>query len=258
MSVRFVVGRAGSGKTWRCLEAIRARLRESPASGNKLLLLVPEQASFQMERALIETPGINGYTRCEVLSFRRLAYRIFAETGADPRRADQTIGPLGRIMAIRRLVRRERASLRLLDRVADKPGLIKQVAATLDELMRGNVEPQMLAEMAERSEADNPLAAARLADLTRLYQAYLDYLIDDRMDPAQYLNLAADRLSDCNDLAGAEVWVDGFAGFTDQEYVLLTKLAGHAAGMEITLLVDPSASVVEPPASANEPPASAV
>ena len=36
MSVRFVVGRAGSGKTWRCLEAIRARLRCDPGAGGKL------------------------------------------------------------------------------------------------------------------------------------------------------------------------------------------------------------------------------
>ncbi len=248
MSVRLVVGRAGSGKTWRCLEAIRARLREDPAGGNKLLLLVPEQASFQMERALIETPRISGYTRCEVLSFQRLAYRIFADTGADPRRGDQTIGPLGRIMAIRRLIRRERYSLRLLDRVADKPGMVKEVAAALDELMREKVEPQTLAEMAGHTEPDNPLAAARIADLTRLYQAYLDYLIDDRLDPAQYLNLAAERLSGCAWLAGAELWVDGFAGFTQQEYVLLTKLARHVAGMEITMLVNPSASAVNPSA----------
>jgi ATP-dependent helicase/nuclease subunit B len=103
MSVRFVVGRAGSGKTLRCLEAIRARLRQDPVGGSRLLLLVPEQASFQMERALIETPDLAGFTRCEVLSFQRLAYRIFTDTGADPRRSDQTIGSLGRLMLLRRI-----------------------------------------------------------------------------------------------------------------------------------------------------------
>ncbi|HPD31357.1 MAG TPA: PD-(D/E)XK nuclease family protein [Phycisphaerae bacterium] len=245
MPVRFVVGRSGSGKTWRCLEAVRARLREDPVGGSKLLLLVPEQASFQMERALIETPDIHGFIRCEVLSFQRLAYRIFAETGADPRRADETIGPLGRMMAIRRLIRREKNNLRLLGRVADKPGLVRQVSSALDELMRADLEPATLAELAERYEGANPLAAAKLADLTRLYRAYLDYLEDGRLDPAQYLHLAAERLDACTWLNGAEVWVDGFAGFTQQEYVLLVKLAQRAAFMEIALLVDPRASAIE-------------
>ena len=197
MPVRFIVGRAGSGKTWRCLEAVRARLREDPAGGSRLLLLVPEQASFQMERALIETPDIHGFIRCEVLSFQRLAYRIFAETGADPRRADQTIGPLGRMMAIRRLIRREKNNLRLLGRVADKPGLVRQVSSALDELMRADLEPATLAELAEQYQDNNPLAAAKLTDLTRLYRAYLDYLEGGRLDPAQYLHLAAEKLDAC-------------------------------------------------------------
>ena len=92
MSIRFVLGRAGSGKTFRCLEQIRQRLRQSAAAGDKLLFLVPEQASFQIERALIETPDIPAYSRCEVVSFQRLAFRIFAEAGAGPAGDTATIG----------------------------------------------------------------------------------------------------------------------------------------------------------------------
>lgn len=244
MPVRFIIGRAGSGKTWRCLEAVRARLRLHPVHGLRLLILVPEQASFQMERALIETPDIPGYVRCEVLSFQRLAYRVFAQSGAGPRAADQTIGPLGRLMAVRRLIRRERSRLQLLGRVADKPGLIPQVAGAIDELMREQVPPAALAELAERTAPEDPLGSARLADLTRLYQAYVDYLIEDRLDPAQYLALAAERLAACSWVHGAEVWVDGFAGFTQQELGLLVELARHAASVEITLLLDPHASAI--------------
>lgn len=245
MSVRFVVGRAGSGKTFRCLEAVRARLREDAADGNRLLLIVPEQASFQVERAIIETPDIPAYTRCEVLSFQRLAFRIFAETGADARRADQTIGGFGRMMVIRRLIRRERPALRLLGSVADKPGLIGQVAGAIDELMREEVDPGKLAEVADSREQIDPLGAAKLADVARLYQAYLDYLIEDRIDPAQYLNLAAQRLDGCTFLSGADVWVDGFAGFTRQEFHLLAEVARRSAHVEITMLVAPSADAVE-------------
>lgn len=244
MAVRFVLGRAGSGKTFRCLEAVRARLREDAAEGHRLLLLVPEQASFQMERALIETPDIPGYSRCEVVSFQRLAFRIFTETGADPRRSDETIGSLGRLMLIRRLIRREKSELRVLGRVADKPGLIKQVAASIEELMRENVAPETLAELAGAAEAEDPLGAAKLADLQRLYHAYLGALQNDRLDPAQYLNLAADRLDGCPWLNGAEVWVDGFAGFSAQEYRLLLGLAKRARSMEITLLVDPGTTAL--------------
>jgi len=48
MAVRFVIGRAGSGKTARS------------AWGLRLILLVPEQSTFQVERALLETGGLPG------------------------------------------------------------------------------------------------------------------------------------------------------------------------------------------------------
>ena len=245
MSVRFVVGRAGSGKTWRCLEAIRERLRGDPAEGHRLLLLVPEQATFQMERALIETPDIAGFIRCEVLSFNRLAYRILAETGADPRRGDETIGKMGRMMAMRRLIRRAKGELQIFDRVADRPGLVKQVSTAVEELMRERIDPQVLAELAERRSFEDPLGAARVADLGLLYQSYLDYLEGDRLDPAQYLALAARRLASCAWSRDSEVWVDGFAGFTAQELDLLIELARVANKVEIALLMDPTASTVE-------------
>ena len=53
MSVRFVLGRAGTGKTAHCINTIRRLLADSPVDGPRLILLVPEQASFQMERALL-------------------------------------------------------------------------------------------------------------------------------------------------------------------------------------------------------------
>lgn len=245
MAVRFVVGRAGAGKTWRCLEAIRAALGVSATDGPRLLLIVPEQASFQMERALIETPGLAGYTRCEVLSFQRLAFRVFAETGADPRRGDQTIGHLGRLMVLRRLIAAQRGHLRLFGQVAGKPGLLRQLAGSIDELMREDVAPETLAALVERYEEEHPLAAAKLADLARVYQAYLDYLIDDRLDPAQYLTLATARMGPCGWLDGAHVWVDGFAGFTHQELQVLVALARRAGSMEIALLMDSAASVID-------------
>ena len=250
MAVRFVVGRAGSGKTWRCIEQIAERLRGNAAEGPRLLMIVPDQASFQVERAIIEQPGITAFTRCEVLSFRRLAFRIFADTGADPRLSDQTMGPLGRLMLMRRLVRRNRSSLTVLARVADKAGLIAALAKTIDELMREQVDPQALVTVAEQRRENDPLGAARLADTACLYRAYLESLQEGRIDPAQYLTMAAERAGRCPWLNGAEMWVDGFAGFTQQEHILLAEVARRAAAVEVTMLLEPQASAL----TANELP----
>ena len=73
MAVRFVIGRAGAGKTAHCLRSVQAALGTSPLAGGRLILLVPEQASLQVERALIGGLEQAAAHRAEVLSFRRLA-----------------------------------------------------------------------------------------------------------------------------------------------------------------------------------------
>ena len=52
VQVRFLLGPAGSGKTFRCLAEIRFALAESP-EGLPLILLAPKQATFQLERQLL-------------------------------------------------------------------------------------------------------------------------------------------------------------------------------------------------------------
>jgi len=78
MRTRFLLGPAGSGKTFRCLEEIGAELNSS-TEGLPLVLLAPKQATFQLERQLLAAPNLPGYTRLQILSFERLAEFVLAE-----------------------------------------------------------------------------------------------------------------------------------------------------------------------------------
>ena len=58
MAVQLVLGRSGTGKTSYCIKAIVNALLESgePAAGG-LIFLVPEQATYQAERAIQAVPS---------------------------------------------------------------------------------------------------------------------------------------------------------------------------------------------------------
>ncbi len=246
MAVQVVVGRAGTGKTACCLHAIRERLREDPAEGNHLIFLVPEQAAFQMERSLIE--ALPGYHRCDVLSFRRLARRVLNEAGAGLPELRRPLGPMGRLMAVELLRRRREPELTVLGKAAGRsPGLLKQLAGAIDEWLQEDLDPEELRTLAEaaRGRADDPHAAGRLHDLYLLYGAYREFLADGRLDPTRELAAAAVLAGSVPWLRGAEVWVDGFAGFTELERRMLVRLAALARSMTVTLLADPASPVLE-------------
>jgi ATP-dependent helicase/nuclease subunit B len=254
MSVRFVIGRAGTGKTHRCIEAVRERLRLDPLNGPRLILLVPEQAALQMERALLEAPDDLGDAlaashRAEVLSFRRLAYRVLESAG---RSVGVALSEPARAMVLRFLAARHAGELRYygrLARVAGKPGrlsgLLEGIGSTIAELIEEAVAPDELRSLtgddrnAGLADADDAAQSAKLHDIALLYEAYLDYLGTERADPSQYLQFARSVMATCHWLHGAELWVDGFASFSGQERLTLLQLARLCSKVEITAFLDP-------------------
>jgi ATP-dependent helicase/nuclease subunit B len=66
MAVRFILGRSGTGKTRHCTGSIVEALLQKDQS--PLILLVPEQASYQAEKAILSDGRISGYSRLHVLS----------------------------------------------------------------------------------------------------------------------------------------------------------------------------------------------
>ncbi len=256
LSVRLILGRAGSGKTWWCQNQICGELSRSLVEGPKLILLVPEQASLQMERgllAMLETSNVKALGRCEVLSFRRLANRIFAETtGPSP----VPLTPLGRQMALRLLISRHRKSLREFARVAERGSFIVEVSRGVAELLQESITLQQLDDAAAAAEESGDPTAARLHDVALLYRAYLEHLGDERVDPEGVLDLARTRMAGAEWLRGARVWIDGFAGLTRQQVRTLVSLSQIASHIDIALLVDPEraagiSSLVDPNSDAS-------
>ena len=250
MSFRFIIGRAGSGKTHSCVRSIRERLRSDPVDGPRLVFLVPEQAAQQMERAMLDPPsewdrgGIAASHRAEVVSFQRLALRVLDSVGAPERTA---LSEPARQMVLRHLVGRRAKELQYYGRVAGVGrtsgrvgGFIERLSATINELIQEAVDPASLdASFGDDAAPDEAGQRAKFHDLSLLYRDYLDYLGSERIDPSQYLAWAQTFLPRCVWLRGAELWIDGFASFSGLEMQSLVALARVCSDTSITLLLDP-------------------
>lgn len=238
MSVKFILGRAGTGKTRTCLQNIREALLEDP-NGPPIILLVPDQATFQMEHMLVNMPDLQGFTRARVLSFSRLAAHVLQELGGGGRKH---IKELGKVMALRSLVQENADSLRLFASASKQYGFASCLSSTLKELSAYNVTildlERALGEFEKRGINDVPIAL-KVHDLIILAGAYWEYLSDAYLDPDEYLTSAALRISKSHLVRDATIWVDGFRGFTPQEYSVLGALLVAAEKVNITLCLDP-------------------
>ena len=221
VQVRFLIGPAGSGKTFRCLAEIRAALRAAP-DGPPLIFLAPKQATFQLERQLLADPTLPGYTRLHILSFERLAQFILDQLQIAP---PTTLSEEGRVMVLRALLLQKQAELQIFRASARLTGFAQHLSLLLREFQRHRLSAVRLAELASQSDNPPPLRA-KLNDLALLFGAYGDWLrMHTLQDPDHLLNIAAAALRlPTPALRISGLWLDGFAEMTPQELELLTAL----------------------------------
>ena len=135
MGIRFIFGRAGSGKSHYCLEQIKKKI--SNDKNNKLILLVPDQYTFQTEKKLLEAVGEKAQLRAEVLSFKRMATRVFDNCGG---RATEVIKDSGKNMLIYKLLKDKGEELLYFSKISRQQGFVGIVAKSITEFKKYNMD----------------------------------------------------------------------------------------------------------------------
>ena len=226
--IQILSGRAGAGKTRRVL----ACLKEHMEQGTPAFLLVPEQSTYEAERALAELAG--GIAGVEVYGFSRLCERILQAAGQEK----PYLSAQGRVIVAKRAIEKLAPKLTLFARAARTAGFAGHVDNLCCSLKKSDIRPKQLAEALEKLDPGSQLYQ-KLSDIHLLYAESEDflatrYLTDDDM-PAAVLELLPTSF-----LAGAYVYVDGIDNPSRQMFSLLSAITACAARTAFTLRMDDS------------------
>ncbi len=225
VQARFLLGPAGSGKTFRCLAEVRTALASHP-DGEPLVFLAPKQATFQIERQLLDGGEISGYTRLHILSFDRLAQFIFDRLQVAP---PKLLSAEGRLMVLRALLLRHAGELKLFRGSGRRAGFAQELGGLLAELQQHQLGPAKLRALAADEKLRRELRD-KLHDLALLAEKYADWLREHGLQDANNLldvatiALREARRTPHSALRISALWLDGFAEMTPQELALLTAV----------------------------------
>lgn len=225
--VQFILGRSGVGKTTLCIKQITEALFDEGQTN--LVFLVPEQATYQAERAILSDSRIKGYSRLHILSFQRLCYMIFGKN-----LAARPLTMQGREMIVNRLLCENADKLSIFSSIASA-GLANAIA----EFQQFGKSPDDVDKLIEQLKSSSQLTSSKLTDINLIYKQYLAFVEGNFLNSDNQLNLAKDAVSQTPFLKDCLLWVDGFAGFTTSEILLLTELLKVSASSKIALCIDP-------------------
>ena len=142
MALQFILGGAGSGKTRYLYETAIRESMEHPDT--QYLVVVPEQFTMQTQKEIIRLHPRHGVMNIDILSFKRLAYRVFEDLGIS---LPVVLDDMGKSMVIRKVAGMKRSKLGLYGHHLEQSGFINQLKSQISELYQYGITPDMLSEV---------------------------------------------------------------------------------------------------------------
>ncbi|MCI8875858.1 MAG: helicase-exonuclease AddAB subunit AddB [Lachnospiraceae bacterium] len=231
MALQFILGDSGSGKTYDIQKKITGEADKYPHKN--YFFVVPEQFTMQTQRELVLMQKANCVMNIDIVSFARLAYRVFDELGNFPY---QVLEETGKNLILRRVAQANQEKLSVLQKNITKMGYISEIKSLISELAQYNVTPEDLEKVCGELPAGS--FSMKLKDVLVMYQGFLDFLQDKFVTQEEILELLIDVADSSKLLRDCTLVFDGFTGFTPIQKKLFRKLLGLAGEIYVTVTID--------------------
>lgn len=232
MSLQFVFGNSGSGKSHYLYQHIIEQSIRHPEKN--FLVLVPEQFTMQTQKDLCTLHPRGGIMNIDVLSFGRLAHRIFEEVGGDHR---QVLDDEGKNLILRKIAGAYEEELTVLRGNLRKQGYISEVKSVISEFTQYGVDFQRLDAFMETVNQDSYLYY-KLQDVRKIYEKFEEYLQEKYITKEEMLDVLSGVVPVSRILRGSVVALDGFTGFTPVQNRLLGELLRVCDNVLVTVEMD--------------------
>ena len=232
MSLQFIAGGSGSGKTRYLYEKVIKESEEHPDI--QYLFIVPEQYTMQTQKELVRLHPRHGLLNIDVLSFKRLAYRVFEDLGVQ---LPQVLDDMGKSMVIRKVAGKLKKELKLYGGHLEQPGFINQLKSQISELCQYGVSVEDLAMVEE--ETDRVLLKDKLGDLKTVYGGFKDYIESHYITAEEILDILCRKLPQWEPLKNSVILLDGYTGFTPVQYRLAELFMIHSREVICCVTADP-------------------
>lgn len=230
--IQIIEGPSGSGKSRLVYEEIIQMAGKEPEKN--FFLLVPEQFTMQAQRDIVSLHPQHGTMNIDIVSFNRLAYRIFEELNI---RTDYVLEDFGKSMLLQRILLENRKKLSCFGPCVNKPGFVDELKSLMTELFQYRIGLEDMKQVYAGMTGHNMLKG-KLEDLLFVYEAFQKEVEDSYIIAEHVLEILALHIEESALLKNSILYLDGFTGFTPIQYEVLAALAKTSERMTFTITID--------------------
>ncbi|WP_310604007.1 helicase-exonuclease AddAB subunit AddB [Anaerosporobacter sp.] len=232
MSLQLILGSSGAGKSHRLYEEIIKDSIKNPEIN--YLVVVPEQFTMQTQRDMVAAHPNHGIMNIDILSFMRLAYRVFDELGGQNK---TVLEDTGKSMILRKVVENNREELNIFQSNVRKQGFISELKSMLSEIYQYSISSEQLEKTIEQV-AKRPMLQNKLQDILTIYKGFSEYIQEKYITTEEILDVLYEKVENSKFVRDSVICFDGFTGFTPSQTKLLTKLIRLCKKVYVTVTID--------------------
>lgn len=232
MSLQFIMGPSGAGKSHYLYQWVTTESLRNPEKN--YIVLVPEQFTLQTQKDLCLVSPRKGILNIEVLSFNRLAHRVFEEVGENRR---MVLDDVGKNFVIRKVAGDREEDLKILRSNLKKAGYISEIKSIISEFTQYDISPDTLNDLLEKVK-HNPKVYYKLRDIQTVYGGFREYLKEKYITEEETLDVLAVVAEKSKLLKDSVIVLDGFTGFTPVQNKLLRELMTVCEKLVVTVTID--------------------
>ena len=217
MSLQLVIGSSGYGKSTYIYDDVIKKSIKYP--DRNYIVVVPEQYTMETQKKLVMSHPDKGILNIDVVSFERLAYKVFEEVGEEN---GAVIDDTGKNLIIRHVLEECKGSLSFFGNSINKMGFVSELKSVVSELLQYDIKPDGLKLIREsESIRGNRQLYAKLQDISLVYDRFKEYLSNNYITSEEILDVLCTVIDKSQLIKDSEIIFDGFTGFTPIQYKLM-------------------------------------
>ncbi len=232
MGLQFIFGNAGAGKSHYLYESVIEESMQVP--DKNFIVLVPEQFTMQTQKDFCMMHPRHGIMNIDVLSFGRLAHRIFEEFGGTKK---IVLDDEGKNLILRKIAGKYENDFTVLKGNLKKQGYISEIKSVISEFTQYGIGFEELDQFLHKLDTKSNLYY-KLKDIQKVYEGFETYLADRYITNEEILELLCEFVPNSEILKDSTVVLDGFTGFTPVQVKLLGELMQVCKKVMVTVLMD--------------------
>lgn len=236
MALQIITGRSGSGKSTYICDSILKQSQKNP--DKNYFVIVPDQFTMQTQMDFVMRSEAGGIMNIDVLSFSRLAHRIFEETGSNRK---LVLDDTGKSLILRKIAGVCRESMPIIGANMTKQGYIHEVKSAISEFMQYGVGDEKLDVLMKHAKEQNRKSLLyKLQDLKYIYSEFKKYIENHYITTEESMTLLASDLYKSSIIRDGVVVFDGFTGFTPIQELVIESLLQLCEDVIVTITTDTS------------------